>query len=120
VDWEAGASDGESWLNGSSEAPFTHRRYPRCGEHRQYWRSSIPEACAPVEHHRRHQYRCQVVPILCGVRTDLAQGLRNTGVDAQIGQEQIVPETTCPDTNTQDGGLRGGAILGENVYTTCS
>jgi hypothetical protein len=44
------------------------------------------------------------------VRPDLAQGLRRTGPAVQLGREQLVPETACPDTSTRDALLRGCAL----------
>jgi len=53
-----------------------------------------------------------VAVILCGVRSDLARGLRASGLEAQLGPQQVVAVTASPDTSTPDGIARAGAILG--------
>jgi SulP family sulfate permease len=63
---------------------------------------------------RRLQDR-SIALILAGVRPDLARALCSTGLDIAVGTEQILPETACPDTSTDDGILRAFAILGKNM-----
>jgi SulP family sulfate permease len=63
----------------------------------------------------RHLQERQIALILCGVRADLARALRSTGLDLQVGLEQILPETAWPDASTEHGVLRGFAILGKEA-----
>jgi sulfate permease, SulP family len=64
--------------------------------------------------HDRLQAR-QIVLVLGGVRSELAQALRRTGLDAQLGQEQILLERSGPDVSEQDGLRRGLAIVDQSA-----
>jgi SulP family sulfate permease len=63
----------------------------------------------------RHLKEHGVVLILCGVRQDLARGLRGTGLDAHIGPQYVFAETTYPDTSIHDGVLRATEIVSANA-----
>jgi SulP family sulfate permease len=54
----------------------------------------------------------RVALVLCGVQQGLANAMHATGLDAQIGQENIVLETAGPDAGTKEGIRRGWAIVG--------
>ncbi|HEV3444542.1 MAG TPA: SulP family inorganic anion transporter [Gemmataceae bacterium] len=68
--------------------------------------------------HARLQKR-KVELILCGVRPDLAKGLRNTKLDAVIGWPHIIPETDQPGDSAQHASDRAYAILGPDVCPVC-
>jgi SulP family sulfate permease len=53
----------------------------------------------------------RIVLVLCGVQPDLQKALHATGLDAQIGPENIVAETAGPDAGTEAAIRRGGAVL---------
>ena len=60
--------------------------------------------------HGRLQER-RIVLVLCGVQQGLANAMHATGLNAQIGQENIVPETAGPDAGTKEGIRRDWAIV---------
>jgi SulP family sulfate permease len=60
-----------------------------------------------------------VVLVLCGIRQDLARGLRGTGLDARIGTEQIVPLTARLDSSTRAAIARAYEVLGEDLCPIC-
>jgi SulP family sulfate permease len=62
------------------------------------------------EFHSRLAKR-QVVLILCGVRPEIATPLCATGLDTQLGFEQIVTETDSPNDSLQDALRRGQEVL---------
>ncbi|HLN30327.1 MAG TPA: SulP family inorganic anion transporter [Gemmataceae bacterium] len=67
---------------------------------------------------RRLQAR-KVTLILCGVRADLAKALHNTRLDAEIGEQYIIPETGGTGMSTQYAVLRAYRILGPDLCEIC-
>jgi sulfate permease, SulP family len=61
-------------------------------------------------HWRLHERKIALV--LCGVQPGLAGALRATGLDAQIGPENIILGTADSDTGMREGVLRCYAMLG--------
>jgi SulP family sulfate permease len=60
-----------------------------------------------------------VVLILCGVRADLARGLRGSGLDVHIGPGQIIPLHARLDSSTRQAIARAYEVLGEDLCQVC-
>jgi SulP family sulfate permease len=60
-----------------------------------------------------------VTLVLCGVREDLARGLRGTGLDERIRQGQIIPHTSRLETSTREAVERLYEILGDDLCPIC-
>jgi SulP family sulfate permease len=71
-----------------------------------------------ADFHRNLQNR-NIRLILCGVRADLAKALRNTGLDTQIGEEYMFPETGGTGASTQYALTRAYEILGSDRCPQC-
>jgi SulP family sulfate permease len=68
--------------------------------------------------HRRLQRR-KVELVLCGVRPDLSRALRSTGLEAEFGKENLLPETAEPGGSTRDALNRAYTLLGTELCATC-
>jgi sulfate permease, SulP family len=68
--------------------------------------------------HRRLQ-RSKIELVLCGVRPDLAKALRNTRLNVQIGEKQIIPDGDSPAGSVQAAVTRAYELLGTDYCATC-
>src|SRR5439155_9622683 len=71
-----------------------------------------------AEFHRRLQRR-NVVLILCGVQADLAKALKNTRLNARIGERNIIPESGSPGDSVHEAICRAYDVLGSDFCQIC-
>jgi SulP family sulfate permease len=61
----------------------------------------------------------RVTLLLCGIRRDLARGLRNTGLMQRLGTERLFIETVGADSSTLDAVRHAYTLLAGDLCPTC-
>jgi sulfate permease, SulP family len=67
----------------------------------------------------KHLERRGVTVLLCGVRRDLLQVLRSTGLESHLGPERIFPEAASLMSSTLDAIRHAYRVLDGSVCTAC-